>query len=165
MSEDTRETKVRRETAPADDPRSGRRDRIVEREVRREVVNDDRVPPPPPYQGPPEPAVPEREMATQAAYQQAMAVRFSQVIWLLTGLVVGLIGIRFVLRLLAANPDAGFSQFIFSLTNPFMAPFVGLTAEPSAAGVVLELPAIIAMIVYGLLGWLIVRLVWILFSR
>jgi YggT family protein len=142
-----------------------RRERVVEREVRREVVNDNRVPPPPPHRAPAEPLPSERQIATQAAYQEAMAVRFSQVIWLLAGLVVGLIGIRFVLKLLAANPDAGFAQFIYSVTGPFMAPFAGLTAEPSAAGVVLELPAIVAMIVYGLLGWLVVRLVWILFSR
>jgi YggT family protein len=142
-----------------------RRERVVEREVRREVVNDNRVPPPPPHRAPAEPLPSERQIATQAAYQEAMAVRFSQVIWLLAGLVVGLIGIRFVLKLLAANPDAGFAQFIYSVTGPFMAPFAGLTAEPSAAGVVLELPAIVAMIVYALLGWLVVRLIWILFGR
>jgi len=107
----------------------------------------------------------ERQMATQAAYQEALAVRFTQVIWLLTGLLVGLIGIRFVLKLLAANPGAGFAQFIYSVTDLFMAPFAGLTATPSAAGVVLELPALVAMIVYALLGWLIVRLIWILFGR
>ncbi len=104
-------------------------------------------------------------MATQAAYQRALAVRFSQVIWLVIGVVVGLIGIRFVLKLIAANPSAGFSQFVYSVTDVFMAPFAGLTATPSAGGVVLELPAIVAMIVYALLGWLIVRLIWVLFGR
>jgi len=137
----------------------------VEREVRREVVNDDPVPPPPAYPGRTDPGLAERQMATQAAYQEALAVRFTQVIWLLTGLLVGLIGIRFVLKLLAANPGAGFAQFIYSVTDLFMAPFAGLTATPSAAGVVLELPALVAMIVYALLGWLIVRLIWILFGR
>ena len=46
-----------------------------------------------------------------------------------------------------------------------MAPFAGLRATPSSAGVVLELPAIVATIVQDLLGWLIVRLVWVLFGR
>ncbi|HSJ53827.1 MAG TPA: YggT family protein [Anaerolineae bacterium] len=164
MSQDRRETEIRREVVP-DDPYSDRRERVVEREVRREVVNGEPVPPPPPYQAPSDPRMAERQMATQAAYQEALAVRFSQVIWLLTGLLVGLIGIRFVLKLLAANPSAGFAQFIYSVTDLFMAPFAGLTATPSASGVVLELPALIAMIVYALLGWLIVRLIWILFGR
>ncbi len=164
MSQDRREAEIRREVVADDDPYDDRRrDRVVEREVRREVVNRDPVPPA--YDVPPDPRFAEEQMATQAAYQRALAVRFSQVIWLVIGVVVGLIGIRFVLKLIAANPSAGFSQFVYSVTDVFMAPFAGLTATPSAGGVVLELPAIVAMIVYALLGWLIVRLIWVLFGR
>ena len=155
-----RETEVRREVLVQDEYG----ERVVEREIRREVSGDDpyTVPAPPPRSAE---VNAERELAAQAAYQEGMVVRLTQVIWLLTGALVGLIGIRFVLKLLAANANAGFARFVYSVTDVFMAPFAGLTASPSASGVVLELPAIIAMIVYGLLGWLIVRLLWILLSR
>src|SRR6266511_5268584 len=39
-------------------------------------------------------------------------VRVTQLIWLVAGFIEALIGIRFVLKLIGANPDAGFAQFI-----------------------------------------------------
>ena len=41
---------------------------------------------------------------------------------MLFGILEGLLGIRFVLGLLGANPTAGFAQFIYRITGPFMAP-------------------------------------------
>ena len=52
-------------------------------------------------------------------------------IYLLFGILEGLLGIRFVLGLLGANPAAGFAQFIYGVTGPFMAPFVGLFGQPA----------------------------------
>lgn len=140
------------------------RRQVVERQIRREVRIDDPYEPLPPN-GPLSRHQAEREMAAQAAMQRDVVVRITQVIWLLTGVLVSLIGIRFVLKLLAANPGAGFAQFVYQVTDAFLAPFAGLTATPSAAGIVLEIPALIAMLVYALLGWVIVRLIWILLIR
>jgi len=41
---------------------------------------------------------------------------------------------------------------------------VGLTVMPSADGAVLEIPALIAMVVYGVLYWLIIRVMWVIFD-
>jgi hypothetical protein len=73
-----------------------------------------------------------------------------------------LIAIRLVLRALGASPDGGFAQFIYGLTGPLIAPFVGLFGNPQAGGSVLELHSIIALVVYALLGWLLGKLVWLL---
>jgi uncharacterized membrane protein len=90
------------------------------------------------------------------------AYRVTQLIWWVFGLIEGLIAIRFILRALGANPSAGFAQFIYGITAPLVAPFVGLFGNPQAQGSVLELHSIVALIVYGLLAWLLSRLAWIL---
>src|SRR5256885_15729927 len=53
------------------------------------------------------------------------------VIYIVLAVVDGLIAIRFVLKLLAANPEAGFAQLINGLTAPLVAPFVGLLGNPA----------------------------------
>lgn len=99
------------------------------------------------------------------AERHAEVSRFAQLIWLFFGVLEALIGIRVVLKLIAANPANPFANLIYSITNVFLQPFVGLTVTPEAQGIVLEIPAIIAIFAYALLGWVIVRLVWLLFYR
>ena len=91
--------------------------------------------------------------------------RISWLIELGIWIVNGLIGLRFVLKLMAANPDNPFSQLIYFLTAPFLAIFVGLTQTPSFDGYVIEFYDLIAMVVYFVLGWALIRLLWILFAR
>lgn len=91
--------------------------------------------------------------------------RVTQLIWLVVGIIEVLLGVRFVLKLIGANPDAGFAQLIYGLSAPFMVPFFNLTGNPAALGSVIEITALIAMLVYALLGWLIVKLVWVLFYK
>jgi YggT family protein len=91
--------------------------------------------------------------------------RLSQFIWLLFGILEGLILIRVFLKLIAANPANPFARLIYGLTDLFLWPFFGLTITPSAEGIVFEIPSLIALIVYALIGWVIVRLVWLLFDR
>jgi YggT family protein len=90
------------------------------------------------------------------------AHRVQHMIWWIFGLIEGLIAIRFVLKALGANPQAGFAEFIYGVTAPLVAPFVGLFGSPQAQGSVLEMQSIVAMIVYALLAWLLARLAWIL---
>ena len=92
-------------------------------------------------------------------------MRISQLVWLVAGIIEALIGIRFVLKLMAANPNAGFAQFIYGITAPFLATFVNLTATPSVDGSVLEFWSLIAIVVYALLAWAIVKIIWILFYK
>jgi YggT family protein len=96
------------------------------------------------------------------ANKRVAAYRVVQLVYLIFGLIEGLIAIRFVLKALGANPSAGFAQFIYGITAPLVAPFYGLFGNPAAQGSVLEVHSIVALIVYALLAWLIVRLTWIL---
>lgn len=80
------------------------------------------------------------------------AARVSQVIDYIFYVIYSLLAIRLVLALLAARRGAGFTQFIFAVTDPFYAPFRGIVASPTAeGGYTLALPIVIALIVYALL--------------
>jgi len=90
------------------------------------------------------------------------AYRVTQMVYWIFGVIEGLIAIRIALKMLAANSGAGFAEFIYGVTAPFVAPFVGLFGNPVSQGGVLELHSIVALIAYALLGWVISRLAWIL---
>lgn len=79
--------------------------------------------------------------------------------------VAGLIGLRFILKLMAANPVNPFAALVYFLSAPFVAIFVGLTPTPSFAGIQIEFYDLIAILVYFLLSWAVIRLLWILFAR
>jgi len=101
---------------------------------------------------------PERE-------RRIFAFKATQLIWLFLGALEATLALRIILKLMAANPSNAFAAFVYSVTDIFLAPFVGLTATPAAGGMVLELSSIIAMLVYGLVGWGVERLVWVVFYR
>src|SRR5229473_6183428 len=78
--------------------------------------------------------------------------RISQVVDYIFYVIYALLGMRFLLALLAARSGAGFVQLIVAVTNPFYRPFRGIVASPSTdSGHTLMVPLIIAIIVYILL--------------
>jgi hypothetical protein len=48
------------------------------------------------------------------------------------------------------------------VSEPFVAPFNNLFANPSTGGSVLELTTLMAIIVYMLVAWLITKVIWLL---
>ena len=81
------------------------------------------------------------------------------------GVLDGLIGLRFLLKLMAANPANPFASLIYFITTPFLWMFQSLTRTPSFEGIEIEFFSLIAIVVYALIGWIVVQLMWILFSR
>ncbi len=88
-----------------------------------------------------------------------------QFVWLLFGGLEALIGIRIILMLIAANPANWFTTFVYQLSQVFLWPFQNIVANPAFQNHVLEITSFIAILVYALIGWAIVRLVWVLFYR
>ena len=81
-----------------------------------------------------------------------VAARVSQVIDYIFFVLYALLGLRFLLALLAARSGAGFVRFIVAVTDPFYRPFRGIVASPTTdSGHTLLLPLVIAIIVYILL--------------
>ena len=91
--------------------------------------------------------------------------RITSLIQLAFGVLNGLIGLRFLLKLMAANPENPFASLIYFITQPFIWIFQDLTRTPSFEGIQIEFFSLIAIAVYGLLGWIIIQLIWILFAR
>ena len=84
--------------------------------------------------------------------------RGTQVVWYILGLLEVLLAFRFALKLLAANPSAGFSRFIYAISYPFAAPFLNVFHATNVEGGVFEWTTLLAMFVYLLTAWGIVRL-------
>ena len=103
-----------------------------------------------------------RDVAAERRLRFALV---TQIIWAILGLMEILLGLRFVLKLIAANPDSGFGAFIYGITKPFIAPFELLVGTPTSGGTILELTTLIAMAVYALLFWIVVRVVGIAANR
>ena len=99
-----------------------------------------------------------------AARRQSVS-KVVQFVWLLFGILEAAIGLRVFLKLIAANPSNLFALLVYSLTDLFLWPFAGLTRSPSAGGFVLEIPSVIAMIVYAVMAWVLASLIWIIFAR
>src|SRR5688500_20342736 len=91
------------------------------------------------------------------AERRGAADKARQVVYLLFGIVEGLIAIRFILRALGANPETPFASFIYGVTAPFLAPFAGLFGTPVFNGSVLEWHSLVAIVVYMLLAWALAR--------
>lgn len=73
---------------------------------------------------------------------------------------------RFVFKLMGANPGSGFVSFIYGITAPFVLPFQGIFRSPVTQGVettsVLEAATLVAIPVYMILAWGLVKLIAIL---
>ena len=98
------------------------------------------------------------------AYRETI-YRITQFIWLLFGALEALIGVRVILMLIGANPANPFAAIVYQLSELFLWPFRNLITNPAFGNSVLEITSLIAMIVYPLIGWAIVRLIWVLFYR
>lgn len=101
---------------------------------------------------------PERE-------RRIFTFKATQLVWLFLGILEALLALRFVLKLIGANEASPIATFIYGFTNLFLLPFSGLTVTPSSGGFVLEVPTLIAMLVYGLIAWAIERIIWVIFYR
>lgn len=99
-----------------------------------------------------------------SAEGRVLVARLSALIWLFFGIINTLIGLRLILKLIAANPNAGFAQVIYDITDILMLPFINLVASPQVGNGILEIPAIIALVVYTLAAWVVVRLFRVLFT-
>ena len=100
----------------------------------------------------------DRPDATRADNQNIAA----RVVWFIAGILLTLLGLRFLLALLGANQDNGFANFIYSASHPFVAPFFSLFNYDIRNGVShVELFTLVAMAIYALLAFGIARLLTI----
>jgi len=100
-----------------------------------------------------------------AAERRMGLFQFTRIIWSILSLLEILLGLRFVLKLIAANPDSGFAALIYGITNPFIGPFASLIGTPTYGPMILEVTTLFAMVIYGLIFWGIVKMIDIVTDR
>ncbi len=93
------------------------------------------------------------------------ARRAYEVIYLLFAVIDGLLLIRIVLKALGANLAAPITGFVYWVTAPLLAPFHNLLPMVVSGKSVFETSAMVAFIVYAGLGFVLARLVAIMFMR
>jgi uncharacterized protein YggT (Ycf19 family) len=91
--------------------------------------------------------------------------RATQLVYLVFGLIDGLLLIRLVLKLFGANPQAGFSSGIYNVTDAFLGPFKNILPTIGDRQSQLEMSVVIVILVYALVGWAVARLVAIIFYK
>ena len=99
-----------------------------------------------------------RQSEVSQVTEMSGVVVAQRVVWFVVGVVNVLIAIRFVLLLLGANQSAGFVDFIYGITSVFVAPFVGIFGETTYGRFMFEWSSLLAIVVYSLIAWRIVKL-------
>ncbi len=86
--------------------------------------------------------------------------RATTVVWYVLGIIEALLAARFILRLVGANAAAGFTDFVYTASYPFVQPFLNVvrTVRLESNASVVDWNILIAMAVYWLAAWAIVRL-------
>jgi len=130
-----------------------------EKDHERRVVQEEVVQPP---QGAASSVVDQRTRIEPTPAERAMGNlrRLQQVVWLVFGILTGLIAIRFLLVALGANMTLGFGAFAYVVTQPFVLPFLVLFGDQGKAlgrGPYAEFGDLIAIVVYLLLAWVITK--------
>lgn len=82
-------------------------------------------------------------------------------VYFIFGFLEILLAIRLLLRLAGASVASSFVGFVYAITGVFVLPFQGIFQQAYAPGSVFEPSTIVAIFVYMLLAWGIVRLVHI----
>ena len=100
-----------------------------------------------------------------AAERRLSVFQVTRIIWTLLGLLEVLLALRFMLKLIGANAASGFAVFIYGLTGVFTLPFTGLVSTWVSGKTILEVTTLIAMGIYALLFWGVVRVIPIVTDR
>lgn len=79
--------------------------------------------------------------------------RAHQIIWYILGFIEIMLGFRIALKALGANPESGFTSFIYGLTNPLALPFQGIFRTSFSNGSVFEWSTLVAALVYALVAY------------
>ena len=98
---------------------------------------------------------------TDAVPEPPPALILVRVIHILEAILLVFLAFRFVFALLGANAPNPFVHFIYAVSWPFAYPFVGIfgyTAPTSAVTPRVELYTLVAMAVWALVAWVLVRM-------
>jgi hypothetical protein len=67
----------------------------------------------------------EHVVEDSAAAQRSFTYQVTGLLWLMFGALEGLLTLRLILKLLAANPNNPFARLVYGLSDMFVWPFIG----------------------------------------
>jgi hypothetical protein len=87
--------------------------------------------------------------------------RTARILYFIVGLIEVLLLLRFLFRLLGAG-NTGFVNMIYNFTSPLIIPLDGIFNDQSLSRMnVLEVSTLLAMVVWALIGWGLVKLLYV----
>lgn len=98
------------------------------------------------------------QVPTETEAKDAQSDKGNAWVWYVVGIIDLLLLLRIVFRLFGAK-SAGFTDLLYGVTSPFVAPFRGIFPSPSVEGSYFDTAALVAIIIYALIGWLIAGLI------
>ena len=110
-------------------------------------------------------ATTEQTVRDVAAERRMNVFQVTRLIWSILALLEIMLGLRFLLKLIGANAASGFGTFVYGTTGLFVAPFTGLLSFWSSGDSILEVTTLVAMAIYALLFWGIVRVLSMVMER
>lgn len=78
---------------------------------------------------------------------------WAQLIYWVAGVIETILAFRFALLLFGANPSAGFVQFIYQISAPFMSPFAAVFGATKVDRAIFDWSILLAILVYATVAW------------
>jgi uncharacterized protein YggT (Ycf19 family) len=108
--------------------------------------------------------VEEREVRVQRVFPPEF-IFIRRFLYYLLDVFEALLGIRFLLKAFGASTASGFVRFIYGITSPLIAPFRGIFPPYEDGGLMIEWASLVAIAVYALLTYAILRLIRLIYTR
>lgn len=107
----------------------------------------------------------QRVVESKPSTRSILVTRISQFLWLVLTIIITVLTLRFVFLIIGANQGNAFVNFILRVTDVLVAPFSTILASPTLSGnSVFDIGAIVAIMIYTLVGWAIIYLFQLIFS-
>lgn len=100
-----------------------------------------------------------------AAERRQGLFQMTRFMWTALGILEIMLALRFLLKFIGANPVSGFAWFTYAITALFVEPFTDLVSTWSSGAMIFEVTTLIAMAVYALFFWGLMRVIRIIADR
>lgn len=95
---------------------------------------------------------------TYKNYVSRPLYKLTQIVWYILYIIEVILFFRFFLELINANKGAGFTEFVYNLSQPFIAPFIAVLNPEHLNQYVISWNTLLAMLVYWFIAWIIIGL-------
>ncbi|MCX6761063.1 MAG: hypothetical protein NTZ84_03120 [Candidatus Nealsonbacteria bacterium] len=92
------------------------------------------------------------------SYEDKPSSFYSRILWIALIVVEFLLGFRFALKFIGLDANTGLTELVYKITQPLASPFLAALGVYREEGSVLEWTTLIAMVVYWIIAWAIIKI-------